>query len=158
MEFTLLVIGIVSLAIIAIVALVSAYKAQSTWHESIKGQLQDLEEAKVTHTDSAGSEKKSSVMSIIDLDLHIEHLHRGRCILQSGLLIVAVVAIICITVLCPTSIAPKGRVEGSGGVPSPSNGIPVNAISGAHSLSGAVSVAISESKPASTNQLDATEK
>ena len=45
------------------------------------------------------SENSTSAISVVDLDLQLEHHQRGRCIAQSGLLLVAVIAIICATVL-----------------------------------------------------------
>lgn len=43
--------------------------------------------------------QQTEAISIVDLDLQLEHHQRGRCIVQSGLLLFAVVAIICATVL-----------------------------------------------------------
>jgi hypothetical protein len=158
MEIALPLMGIIALAILAGQALKLAYRTQSTWRESVKGQLDDLDAAKVTHMDSSGGVKKSSVLSIIDLDLHIEHLHRGRCILQSGLLIVAVVAIVCITALCPKSLTPTPKVAILSADTSPTNTMPVNAKSNEYCVTGTISVAVNEPEPDSTNQIDAAGK
>lgn len=60
-------------------------------------------------------DRTATPLAVIDVDLHLEHHQRGRCIVQAALILAAIVAIICSTVLelrdQPTSTVPPPTAE-----------------------------------------------
>lgn len=62
------------------------------------GALQEIP-VKLPKRKPEDADETTQAIAIVDLDLQLEHHQRGRCIAQSGLLVVAVIAIICATLL-----------------------------------------------------------
>mgnify|MGYP001156579768 CR=1 FL=1 len=98
MEFVLLIVGVLALATVACMALWFARDMHQGAKTALGDHLETLEKP-IQLPDKNGTKQSTTALAIVDLDLQLEQLHRGRCIAQSGLLLVAVVAIICATVL-----------------------------------------------------------
>jgi len=94
------------------------------------------------------------VATLVDLDLQLEQFHRGRCIVQFGLLLVAVIAIVCATMLAKTS-SPTVLDDNSNHyqnkfAAADASQTEANAIC----VTGTITVAVNPAQPAVTNQND----